>query len=489
MARGEGLATIAARVHDVRLTVTASTVVSDRPSHEARGHAETGAVSGSRIGHRLADDWPRTDRVMPWVVAAFLVALCLVPLDAAKIPVNLPFDSTFDRVALLVTATLWVLSHAAGAELRPRFPALRGVDLAMWFWVAVAFVSILINLSDLIANDELTLATKKFSLLLAYVGFFLIVVSVVRPTEVQPFITLWICVSCVTAVGAIWQYRTGANLFYDWTAKVLPSPFTVSAPPTGAASGPVVVTGPALHSLALTTMLTLPLPFVVQRILAGTTRRQQIVYAFAALLLLAASVATARKSAVVIPIVLLGVLTLYRPRQMWRLAPLGVVFVLATQTLAPGALSSLRYRAFGNNPYQEQSTSDRTSDYAALVPDLVARPVLGKGWGTYDPDRYRILDNQWLLLAVETGVMGVLAFLGILSACWLMAHRLALRQRAERAPPAVAAAAGIVAFAVAAALYDVLSFVQPMYLLFFIVALTIIIAERESWATHASPGT
>ena len=51
----------------------------------------------------------------------------------------------------------------------------------------------------------------------------------------------------------------------------------------------------------------------------------KVLYALALGLLFAGTVATLRKTALVLPAVAIVALTLYRPRQMARLAPLGIV--------------------------------------------------------------------------------------------------------------------------------------------------------------------
>jgi hypothetical protein len=41
---------------------------------------------------RLADDWPRTSRPLPWLIAAFIAMLWLVPFNVIQLNVNAPID-------------------------------------------------------------------------------------------------------------------------------------------------------------------------------------------------------------------------------------------------------------------------------------------------------------------------------------------------------------------------------------------------------------
>ena len=49
-------------------------------------------------------------------------------------------------------------------------------------------------------------------------------------------------------------------------------------------------------------------------------------------------------------------------------------------------------------------------------------PWLGRGMFTFLPRSYRILDNQWLMILVELGVVGLLAFLAFLLTAFFAAR-------------------------------------------------------------------
>jgi hypothetical protein len=407
-------------------------------------------------------------------VAAFLAMVYLLPFDSTQLSISLPVDSKLDRVLLLVILGVWIPAMATIPELRRRLPALGPLGVALVLWVGVALVSVVVNLPSLVVADEFSLATKKLTLLLSYVGFFLVVVSVIRPTEVRPFVTLLIGLACLTALGAVYQYRFSTNLFFQWANDFLPGPFDVGPAPTARSYDRPPISGPALHGLALTTMLVLAVPFAVQRLLESEDRRRKFVYGVATALILAGSMATLRRSAGVVPVVALAALIAYRPRQMWRLAPMGVVLIILIQALAPGALRTVQAQITGSAGFGQNSIDGRTADYPAIVPDVLAHPLLGKGYGTYNPDTYRIVDNQILLTLLDSGALGLLALVGVLAATFFLAHRSMRRASGERAPPALAAVAAIPAFAVSLLLYDTLGYAQSVYLFFFIAAVTVI---------------
>jgi O-Antigen ligase len=425
------------------------------------------------------DRWPRTPRVLPWLLAAFLCGVYLLPLDSSQLAVSLPVDPKLDRVFLVPIVMVWIAALLVAGEPRTRVPWLGGVGLALGCWVVISVLSVVFAYPQLVSDGEFALALKRLALLAAFVVFFLMVVSGVRRSEVDAFVTLWICLAVVTAIGALWTYRTGFDVFRTTAQTLMPGFVSVSLPFQAGGAQRIEVVGPALHGLALTTMLVMPVPFALQRILDATEWRPRIAYSSALVLIAIAAVTTGRRSAIIVPIVLITVLGLYRPRAMLRLSPLLLVFVAVSQAIAPAALTTLRARLTGD-PGAQNSTSGRTSDYSAVLPDIVSHPILGRGFGSYDPQTYRILDNQFLVGLIETGAIGLLAFIGFLVAAWVGVHRDARRGDSF----AIATAAAIAAFAISCLLYDALSFVQAAYLLFFVMALATIRGGRLERQDH-----
>jgi O-antigen ligase len=163
--------------------------------------------------------------------------------------------------------------------------------------------------------------------------------------------------------------------------------------------------------------------------------------------------------------------------------------LLAMPVIAPGALGSIRNQLFTNQLQQSNSTTGRTQDYAAVRPDVEAHPTLGRGYGSYDPHKYRIIDNQYIGMAIETGFVGVGSYLLMLLAV-VLAARPALRSGdPRRAPPALAAACAAVAIGVAAALFDVFAYPQVPYVFLFVAGLAVVCASDATPAAEPDPAT
>jgi O-antigen ligase len=440
---------------------------------EFRSIAADGAAGG---------DWPRTTRVLPWLIAAFLVMLWLIPVDSTSLPFNLPFDSKVDRFALGALAVMWLYSFGSG-RFGPSWRQSR-VNTAIFLFVLVSVASLAANATALIRVEEFELGLKKLSLLLCYATFFVIVATSVRKREIPRFLLLVMGLASITALGTVIEYRGGTNYFFEWTQH-LPV-VNVAPPPEDPAYGRASIVGPTQHGLADAAILAMVLPFAVVFMLQARDRRRQLLYAAMVALLFAGGIATQRKTALVLPITAFVVLFVYRPRYVVRLLPLGIAMFLVTHTVAPGALGGVRYQLQGGG---EKSNEARTSDYAAVLPDIETRPWLGRGYGTYDPvfyevqklpgGRHRYLDNMLLHLVIEVGIMGLIAYLAIGGAAVGLLHRLARSTDRIRAGPALGVVAAVAVCVVASVLFDALAFRQVPYVYFFLLALGVVMAVPE----------
>jgi hypothetical protein len=449
------------------------------------GGAQQTSPQASRSSQGPGGDWPHTTRVLPWMIALFLAMLWLTPIDVTTLPVSLPFDSTVIRFALVGVAFAWLLTM--GTPLSPQWRR-TPINLAILAFLGIALFSILVNLTDLARQEELTLAIKKLALLASYATFYLIVATTVRRSELSKYIILILVLASIAALGTAIEYRTNINYFYQWTAHL---PFVQLGPePVDPKFGRPAIVGPTQHGLAIAAILAMVMPFAFVGVMQARERSKKIFYSIVLALLVAGAVATLRKTALVVPVAGCLVLLLYRPRQMFRLIPLGLVLIGMTHFISPGALSGIRYQFSGGD---KKSNEGRTEDYGAISPDIVSHPLLGRGYGTYDPkvqkeklhptEKHRILDNEFLLLVIEVSFLGLAAYLAIAGFGITTLHRIA-RSRDPRAGPALALIASIVAFVAANFTFDALSFRQVPYLFFCFLAFAVVLAIEPTSATR-----
>ncbi|MBE3012341.1 O-antigen ligase family protein [Microbispora sp. NEAU-D428] len=96
-----------------------------------------------------------------------------------------------------------------------------------------------------------------------------------------------------------------------------------------------------------------------------------------------------------------------------RLRALGVVFgfLVVVQIVMPGVLGTF-YRLFAGFG-SDDSIRYRVHDYPNALEEFLRHPWLGRGLATWYAPKHQVFDNQYLLTLVESGIVGVLAFLAL----------------------------------------------------------------------------
>lgn len=446
-----------------------------------------GDAAAARRSAARGGDWPNTTRLLPWMVAAMMAIVWLVPFNVIELSVSLPIDLKFDRLVLPFVVGIWLLALAAGGQYAPRI-RLTWIHVAAGALVALAFLSVVLEARQLNQSLELETAIKKLTLLVAYVSFFVVVASVVRRREIPAFMIYTLVLATLCALGTIWEYRFEYNVFYSLSDQVLPGILQVGTPESAAIDdmGRRIVRGPAELPLEAVAMLSMALPVALVGLIGATRSRDRILYGLAAALLLAGAVATYRKSAVIAPVSVVLTLAYFRRRELLRLAPLGVVVAILVLALSPGAVQSVVAQLSGDRLHAP-TVSDRSSDYDAIRPDVWTHLLTGRGYGSYEHTSYRILDMELLRQLIEGGVVGLLAYVLMLGAVVAVARRPIRNRRPVEAPVALSAAAAAVGFIVVSMLFDVMSFPHTPYIVLFLAALLAVIVtsteeERPAWS-------
>ena len=433
-----------------------------------------------RSADPAVDAWPHTARVLPWCVAGLLTMLWLIPFSNIEPPLGLPIDATMDWPLLGAITCLWLAAMAvARSEWRPTFWG-TGLHLAVCLFFSLAVASVALNAEVLANLGELSPATKHLLVLGLCVVLFLLVASVVRPEEVPRLVTFMLGLAAITALAAVYEYRFESNPFYDWGSTVLGNMIRVPDDLHSIDySGRKTVYGSMGHPLELALCMGVGLAFALVRLFEAPDRRAKLRYMALSGLLVAGIFSTERKTG------LLGagagalVLIAYRPRSVRQLLPVALGIFLILHLLAPGAAGSLKQQLQPDRLTGVNSTTQRQSDYAAVKPDLINKPALGRGFGSYDALKYRVIDNEYLSLLVSVGILGTAAYVLMLLAGARSAHRLARGNDPIKSPVARGAIASLASFAVASALFDVLAFPHVAYLLFFVLGLVVAINRPQ----------
>ncbi|GAA1978796.1 O-antigen ligase family protein [Microbacterium pumilum] len=151
-------------------------------------------------------------------------------------------------------------------------------------------------------------------------------------------------------------------------------------------------------------------------------------------------------------------------RRRLRVLAIGAAGVLAMLVITPnffGAIVGL-FTGAGEDP----SIASRTDSFSLAFEFISQNPAFGRGLGTFLP-KYRIFDNQYLLLLVTIGVVGTIAFLalGITAAVTMLRLRVRLRDEGSR-DLALALTASICAGFSCLFMFDAFAFPMTMGTLF-----------------------
>jgi O-antigen ligase len=144
---------------------------------------------------------------------------------------------------------------------------------------------------------------------------------------------------------------------------------------------------------------------------------------------------------------------------------LGLIGVGVFRALVPGLLGTVRslFRDVDTDP----SIAGRTEDYAAIPGLMQDHWWLGRGTGTFLPDVYFFLDNQYLAALLQGGIIGLTAFIALLVVGLGVARGVRRRSLDPALRSEAQALAGTIASLSAASIvFDALSFRQSGFVLF-----------------------
>lgn len=168
----------------------------------------------------------------------------------------------------------------------------------------------------------------------------------------------------------------------------------------------------ATHYIEFGAVMAVSLPFAIHVARFAATRIRRHLAAVGALVIAAAvPVALSRTGMVALAAGLAVMLWAWSWRTRYNALVVMAGVVAAFVLVQPGLLGTVRamFLDLGNDP----SVQGRLDDYPVVGGYFAERPWFGRGVGTFVPDTYPILDNQWLGTLVTSGLIGVAALAGL----------------------------------------------------------------------------
>ena len=429
--------------------------------------------------HRVLTRWDS-------LLVALIAVIMLIPIRRYTMPGDLPFELEPYRLLVAGLATAWLTALLIDGRVRLRRSGFEG-PLAL---IGAACVgSVVVNgarISSLGVDAEVT---KKLTFFESFLIVFYLVVSVThRLGGVDLLVKAFVAAGATVALFAIYETRSGYNVF-DHLSGVVPflegHDFTLNAT-SGRRGGRVRAMASAQHPIALGAALVMLVPLAIY--LARTTGRKRW-YAAAGILGLG-TLATVSRTGILMLLVVGLVFVWLRPADAKRMWPALIPAVVVIHFAMPGALGTIKSAFFpegGLIADQMKSAgtrgSGRVADLGPALEEWSANPLLGQGFGTRLVDRGRvnaqILDNQWLKTMLETGVVGLVAWLWLYVRAIRRFGRLARDDLSPRGWFLAAVTASLAAFAAGMFTYDAFSFIQVTFLSFLLLAFGATLAEER----------
>lgn len=214
--------------------------------------------------------------------------------------------------------------------------------------------------------------------------------------------------------------------------------------------------GTATHPIEYGAVVTMILPLALALAMGDRRRSALRRWTPVALIAVCVPLSISRSALLACAVGTIVVVMSWPPRA--RRAAFGATLVgsAAVYVLIPGMLGSLLglFTGIGG----DSSAQSRTGSYA-IASDFVSRaPLFGRGFQTFLPS-YRILDNQYLGLLIEVGLVGLAAFVLLVVAGLMAARatRVGARSATER-DLGQGLLGAVASGAVTLALFDALSF-------------------------------
>jgi len=224
--------------------------------------------------------------------------------------------------------------------------------------------------------------------------------------------------------------------------------------------------GTAVHPIEFGAVLTMVLPFALHYAFVDVGRRTIRRWYPVLAIGFAVPISISRSAVLSVLVVLCFMLPTWS-RAVRRRAYVAVVGVCgAVYLVVPGLLGTITNLFTGIS--NDSSTQSRTDSFSLAFDFIFRSPIFGRGFLTFLP-AYRILDDQYLGLLIETGIFGLAAFLGLMISGMLGGLR--LRARAQQRTDAMlgtAFAASVASALASFALFDAFSFPMAASSLFLV---------------------
>lgn len=258
----------------------------------------------------------------------------------------------------------------------------------------------------------------------------------------------------VVGVVAIIQFFTGLDLAHVLRYPGLTELTSVQGIQERSDLNRVAAT--ASHPIELGVVLALILPIALHYALHSSELNRRFAWIRLTIIAVAIPLTISRSGTLAMFVVFATMWVSWPRRLRFRSLIVAAVGTVAMRMVIPGLVGTIR--SLFTNILYDPSTQGRTEDYDKVGAFIIEKPLFGRGFLTFLPDKYFTLDNQYLLLLVETGIVGFIAFVGLFVVAFRTARRARIGGDEETRSLGQALAASSLAILVSAGTFDMLAF-------------------------------
>lgn len=370
----------------------------------------------------------------------------------------------------LLLLVWWVIARlqAQAVDVMPASQPVRWAYVAL---VTVALVSLAAAMLRGQPADQVSTAITSLVRLLSWGGVVLVTMDGPRTLrDVERLVSRLVLAGALVALLGLAQFLTGSTLLDVF--GMIPG-LTSEDAGVIARGGFTRPAGTATHPLEYSAVICAVLPLAITLgVIRADAGRGRLPWTWipAALIVFSALLSVSRSGMIGLVVAIIASLPAL-PAAYRGIVAFGGLAAAAVAVVAVPGLFGTVVGLFATVD-SDSSTLSR-ANALARVPDFIASsPVVGLGFGTFLP-RYYIFDNQWVLMLLELGILGVLAFAGLVLAAMGSAV-----STVRRSPFSDVAALGrgvvasLVTCVILFALFDGLSFPSSAGVFFLLVGLS-----------------
>jgi hypothetical protein len=420
------------------------------------------------------------ERLFAWRTQLALIALVIlfVPIKRYTLQAHLPFNLELYRLLVAVVGVFWITSLLIDPRVRARAS---GFEPPLLLFLVAILLSLAANTTRVAGLGSAV--PKAVTFFLSFVLVFYFVLSLLRRARDIDFLAgLLAGGGGVLGFLAVVEAATHANVFNHLKTIIPILSYHADQLPALTRGGHLRVYGSAQHPIAFGAALAVLLPFAIYKATSTGQKRWWL----ATFLILLGTLATGSRTAMLMLLVVLITYIVLRPGYVKRLWPAVIPGLIAIHIALPGAIGTVTesFTPKGGLIAEQQKGAVGSGRVSTLGPALDSEfypnPVLGEGFGTritgkpergQPPPNAPILDDGWLGVLLETGVVGTLMLVWLFLRSIRQMGRAAKRDLSPRGWLLTGTTAAVGAFAVGMFTYDTFSFIQVTLLLFVVLAI------------------